>query len=141
MELRPVGVPPEKPEYHPAFERWWKHMSQYPPKHPRMQDKAGCHEKFMRMRLYRAAIFEWLMDWTERMKRTRRWRADSGEYQPMPATILNNQRWNDPVPEEWDGLDPAERAVVLENRGMRNDDNDYSLESNQRRQRDEAEQD
>jgi hypothetical protein len=71
-----------------------------------MQDKKKCKRYWERHELdiYADEIIEWSLA----MKETERWTKDGGRYQPLPYTILNNERWNDPVP---DPLPPSSSVV------------------------------
>lgn len=70
----------------PGFDRFW---AEFPPK--RKRDKSKCRQKWKRKKLEREAdaVLNGLAVW----KRSDEWTRQNGEFVPMPATWLNNERW------------------------------------------------
>ncbi len=84
--IPPVGVDMQSE----LFERFWN-------TYPRHDAKAPARKAWMRLkpdiqlcRTMAAAL--------ERQKQSESWQRDSGRYIPMPATWLNQRRWEDEVP-------------------------------------------
>lgn len=67
----------------------------------RRNNKKGCAEKWKAKKLDEQAPV--IMAWVRRMKQTDEWKRG---YNPSPMTILNQERWNDGIPE-----DERKRAV------------------------------
>lgn len=94
---KPAGTPSQLEE---RFERFWK-------AYPKKTGKGKARESFAK---YNPddELTEKMISAVEAAKRTRQWQRDNGQYIPMPATWLNQQRWED-EPEE----DEPDRAYML----------------------------
>lgn len=102
-----TGGKPPKPEFPPGFVRMWEAW----PKHHRKGEKGEC------LKLWRKHGCEELADaiigHIERMKASRDWTKDGGEYIPAPLVYIRNRRWEGA--EDGDVLAAASgnQAVVL----------------------------
>ena len=72
-----------------CFESFWKSW----PSHPRKVDKAKCAKHWKAHKLDSKA--DEIMAGLEAWKHSDAWTKDGGQFIPLPATWLNNERWND----------------------------------------------
>ena len=72
-----------------AFETFW---SAYPKK----TGKGAARKSFERACKSKATL-ESMLEAIEQQRQTEQWRKDSGQYVPMPATWLNQERWSDEI--------------------------------------------
>jgi len=72
------------------FDEWWEVLPG-----TRRVGKKPCKEKWQQKKLDEQA--EVIISWTRKMAKTKSWRDG---FNPMPATIINQERWLDGVPEE-----------------------------------------
>lgn len=77
------------------FERFW---SAYPKK----VGKGAAEKSFTKIRVTED-LLNTMLDVLERMKHTRNWTKDNGQYIPNPATWLNQRRWEDEIPQQTSG--------------------------------------
>lgn len=85
--------PPVVPHGDPAFQDFWQH---YPK--PRQIGKGKAEAAWRKVRPSQV-LAATILDALERQKAGQRWREDGGRYVPLPATWLNQRRWEDTVTE------------------------------------------
>ena len=81
------------------FNRFWA-------EYPRKQGKGAARKVFDKAR--KKVTLETMLAAVERQRRSEQWNRDGGQYIPMPATWLNQERWSDeetfnPPPSEMRG--------------------------------------
>ena len=81
------------------FNRFWA-------EYPRKQGKGAARKAFDKAR--KKVTLETMLAAVERQRRSEQWNRDGGQYIPMPATWLNQERWSDeetfnPPPSEMRG--------------------------------------
>ena len=71
------------------FDQFWDALPRV-----RRTNKKGCREKWDAKKLDDQA--DRILKWVKAMSRTKEWK---GGYNPAPMTIINQERWNDGMPE------------------------------------------
>lgn len=69
------------------FDRFWK-------SYPRKEGKGACRKIWFRLKPSEE-LFEKMVTKVEQQKTSEAWTRDKGRYIPMPATWLNQERWDD----------------------------------------------
>jgi hypothetical protein len=85
-QLMQLFAEPQKAQQ-PDFEQFW--MS-----YPKKQAKKVARDSWKRIS-WEPGLFEKIMSSIEQFRRTEQWAKDGGLYIPMPATWLNQERWED----------------------------------------------
>lgn len=73
-----------------AFEEFW---IAYPPRQGVRTGKATARTAWQRH--VRAVDVEPIMATVERLKQSKQWQKDDGQFVPLAATFLNQRRWED----------------------------------------------
>lgn len=81
-------IPPKSPSAGDAFERFWS-------VYPRKVGKQSAKRAFEKVKV----PIETLVTAVERQKCSDQWTRDNGQYIPHPTTWLNQDRWDDELPE------------------------------------------
>lgn len=79
----------EKEEAQARFDMFWK-------QYPRKQAKPAALRAWKKIRLT-PMLFSKILDSLERYKKTEGWLKNKGQFIPMPATWLNQERYNDEI--------------------------------------------
>ncbi len=100
-----INKPPKSPKGEvEGFDRFW---SAYPNK----VAKPAAIKAFAKVKVELTILLTAI----DRQKRTEKWTRDGGQYIPMPATWLNNERWNDEAPAAMvvqPAFDPESRSSI-----------------------------
>lgn len=78
---------PVQSEFEQAFETFWMN-------YPKKQGKKTAERAFHKIDL---SLLPKILDALDVQKRTEQWKKENGRYIPLPATWLNQERWNDEV--------------------------------------------
>lgn len=82
---------PVRPDYSPAFERFWK-------AYPNAKGKKPAFNSWKRKKLDPRAD-ELIADVEARLSRDRKWREDGGRFIPYGSTYVSEERWEDKIDE------------------------------------------
>lgn len=72
-----------------GFDRWWSSW----PRHERKSGKSTCRKIWEKEKL--EPLADAILAGLERWKRSKAWASDNRKYIPLPATWLNQRRWED----------------------------------------------
>jgi hypothetical protein len=82
-----ANAKPLLPDYSPEFEAFWA-------AYPNKTAKGKAWDSWRKLRPTAAGVMA-ALDW---QTKSAKWREDGGKYVPMPATYLNQRRWEDENP-------------------------------------------
>jgi hypothetical protein len=85
----------------PGFEEFWE-------LYPRKVNKKEAQLKWNRVNL---PSLEFILEAIKKQKQSQQWNTENGKYIPHPATWLNQERWNDELPEVEDHRSEHEKEI------------------------------
>ena len=84
-----IEIPIKKTNNTVGFDSFWK-------SYPKKEGKGACKKIWARLRPSKQ-LLEVMLGAVEDQKSTEKWKKDGGQFIPMPATWLNQERWEDEI--------------------------------------------